>query len=417
MSDRALGAERGPRGDHRRGLMAVLASQFGSTLADNAMLFLAIALLKQHGSPGTHVPYLQESFVAAFIVLAPFVGPFADTWSKGHVLLVGTLFKLAGAVALWGGANSFLSYGAVGIGAAIVSPAKSGILLELCGAGWLVKANSLLEASTVVALLAGAVLGARYAEQFAHVSVSILIGIYAFSAFVTLLIPPLKAQRPQALRVVSLFLAFWPGVMTLLRDPATRLSLVGTAMFWGVAAVLRFLLIAWLPDALGVRDLATAGYLTAATAFGVALGAVLAGQLVPLDKVFRVVPASALMGLLVAAFTIIGSIAVAVIALVVIGMLGGFFIVPLNALLQRRGEQLIGAGGAIAVQNLVDNAGMLILVAAYLSATESGLSARAGALAVGVLLLVMTALLQQQVNLAQRSAAALLASQNNPTHQ
>jgi LPLT family lysophospholipid transporter-like MFS transporter len=397
-----------PAGAMRRGLLAVLVSQFGSTLADNAMLFLAIALLKQNGSPGTHVPYLQESFVAAFIVLAPFVGPFADTWPKGRVLLVGTIFKLAGAVALWAGANSFLCYGAVGIGAAIVSPAKSGILTELCGAGWLVKANSLLEASTVVSLLAGAVLGARYAENYAHPSTAILIGIYTVSAFATLAIPPLKAQRPQALQVVSLFVRFWPAVMTLLKDPATRLSLLGTAMFWGVAAVLRFLLIAWLPDALGIRDLASAGYLTAATAFGVALGAVIAGQVVALDKVFRVISAGALMGLLVAAFTVINSLTVAVIALVMIGVLGGYFIVPLNALLQRRGEQLIGAGGAIAVQNLVDNGGMLILVAAYLSATESGLSARAGALCVGLLLLVMTALLQLQVRRARHSAAALL---------
>jgi LPLT family lysophospholipid transporter-like MFS transporter len=377
----------------RRGLWLVLASQFLSTFADNAMLFLAIALLKARGSPAFHIPYLQESFVAAFICLAPFVGPFADARRKGSVLTLGTVFKLSGALMLFLQGNPFLCYGAIGIGAAIVSPAKSGILGELCAPGWLVKANSWLEASTVIALLAGAVLGARYADQYAHKSVMLLCVVYFVAMLLTLAIPPLAPTRPRRLRVIALFVAFWPTVLTLLKDRDARLSLLGTALFWGAAAVLRFLLIAWLPAALGVRDLATAGYLTASTALGVAIGAVLAGHAVPIERVYRVLPAGALMGLLVASFAWIDGIPVAVVALVAIGVLGGFFIVPLNALLQRRGEILIGTGGAIAVQNLVDNAGMLLLVGAYLSATESGLSARAGAFVVGVAMVIMSLIL------------------------
>jgi LPLT family lysophospholipid transporter-like MFS transporter len=389
----------------RPGLWVVLASQFLSTFADNAVLFLAIALLKTGGSPTFHIPYLQESFVAAFICLAPFVGPFADAWPKGRVLTLGTAIKLMGALMLFAHGNPFLCYGAIGIGAAIVSPAKSGILGDLCTPSWLVKANSFLEASTVIALLAGAVLGARYADQYAHISVLVLSVVYTFATLLTLAIPTVGPSRPTRLYVVELFFAFWPTVITLLKDPGTRLSLLGTALFWGAAAVLRFLLIAWLPAALGVRDLATAGYLTASSAFGVALGAVAAGHFVPIDKVFRVIPAGVLMGLLVASFAVINGIGIAVAALISIGALGGFFIVPLNALLQRRGNQLIGAGGAIAVQNLVDNGGMLVLVGIYLSATESGLAPRAGAAVVGGAMILMTVLLLTQMRAAMRSQA------------
>jgi LPLT family lysophospholipid transporter-like MFS transporter len=388
------------------GLLAVLLSQYFSTFADNAVLFLAIALLKLRGSPEAHIPYLQESFVAAFILLAPFVGPFADAWPKGRVLCVGSLFKLAGAVALWFGINPFICYGAIGIGAAVLSPAKSGILGELCEAHWLVKANSLLEATTVVALLTGAVFGGRYADRYAHLSVAVVCVVYGLATLVSLLIPHVNAQRPQALHVTALLLRFWPTVTTLIKDPLTRLSLIGTALFWGVAAVLRFLLIAWLSDALGATDLWTASYLTAATALGVAVGAVTAGQLVPIGKVFRVVPAGALMGLLVAAFTVIHSLWIAIVALLMIGALGGFFIVPLNAVLQKRGQQLIGTGGAIAVQNLIDNAGMMILVGVYLSVTSAGLSAHLSALAVGALLVLITAILQLQVRAARAAALA-----------
>jgi LPLT family lysophospholipid transporter-like MFS transporter len=199
-------------------------------------------------------------------------------------------------------------------------------------------------------------------------------------------------------------LRFWPTVTALSKDPLTRLSLIGTALFWGVAAVLRFLLIAWLPDALGATDLWTASYLTAATALGVAIGAVTAGQLVPIEKVFKVVPAGALMGILVAAFTVIHSLWIAIAALLMIGALGGFFIVPLNSVLQKRGQQLIGTGGAIAVQNLIDNAGMMLLVGVYLSVTSAGLSARLSALAVGALLIMTTAILQLQVRTARAAA-------------
>lgn len=385
----------------------VLASQFLSTFADNAVLFSAIALLKTGGSPNFHIPYLQESFVAAFICLAPFVGPFADAWPKGRVLTFGTAIKLIGALMLFAHGNPFFCYGAIGVGAAIVSPAKSGILGDLCAPSWLVKANSFLEASTVIALLAGAVLGARYADQYAHFSVLLLSVVYGFATLLTLAIPTVGPSRPRQLQVVGLFVAFWPTVVALLKDPATRLSLLGTALFWGAAAVLRFLLIAWLPDALGVRDLATAGYLTASSALGVAVGAVVAGHFVPIDKVYRVIPAGALMGLLVASFAVINGIGIAVAALVAIGVLGGFFIVPLNALLQRRGNQLIGAGGAIAVQNLVDNGGMLILVGIYLSATASGLTPRAAAAVVGAAMILMTVLLLTQIGGVARSQAHL----------
>lgn len=369
-----------------RALMVVLAGQFLSTFADNAALFVAIALLKRAAAPAWHIPFLQEYFVAAFVVLAPFVGPLADAQSKRTVLLQGAVLRLGGAVAFALGASPFLAYALIGLGSAVSSPAKSGILSELCRPGALVRANSWLEASTVLALLAGAMGGAAFSDDHSGAAVFGLIAAYVVAGLVTLAVPRIAPLRPGPLALGRLFASFWPMVVDLLRWPKTRLSLAGTALFWGVAAVLRFLLLAWLPVALGYKSLAMVGYLTAATALGMAVGSVLAGHFVPIEKASRVVGTALLMGALVAALAYIHSTGLAVVAIVAIGMLGGFFLVPMNALLQEEGRHRVGGGGAIAVQNLVDNVGMLILVAAYQAAQRAGISPRPLALGVGAAL-------------------------------
>jgi len=376
------------------GLAAVLVTQFFSAMADNAILFAAIALLKTQAAPSWQFPLLQEFFVAAFILLAPFVGPFADALPKGRVLLIGTVLKLVGSVAMLAGLDPFVSYGVIGAGAAIYSPAKYGILSQLCDESRIVKANGWLESSTIAAILIGAVAGGALADAHTQWLIGGLCGVYALSLVGTLLVPKLAPVKPQPLRPGPMLARFLPSVGTLFRSADTRLSLIGTGLFWGAAAVLRFLLIAWLPFALGIMGTETVGYLNGATAVGIVIGAVIAGQIVKVHSASKVLPAGVAMGLAVAGCAFIGSLPVAIAAMVVIGALGGFYVVPLNALLQERGGERVGAGAAIAVQNLVENSGMLLLVGGYLLLEKSGMAPTTSLMAVGgALTLAMLALM------------------------
>ncbi|WP_028311081.1 lysophospholipid transporter LplT [Derxia gummosa] len=369
-----------------RGLAAVLVTQFFSALADNAILFAAIALLKAQAAPAWQFPLLQEFFVAAFILLAPFVGPFADALPKGRVLLIGTALKLAGSALMLAGFDPFASYGLIGAGAAIYSPAKYGILSQLCDESLIVKANGWLESSTIAAILLGAVAGGALADRDAAGLIAGCAGVYAFALVGTFVVPKLAAVRPQPLRPGPMLARFLPSLGTLVRAPDTRLSLLGTALFWGAAAVLRFILIAWLPYALHIEGTQTVGYLNGATAVGIVIGAVVAGQLLHVHSAHKVLPAGVVMGLAVAGCAAIHSLWLAAAAMVVIGALGGFYVVPLNALLQERGGERVGAGAAVAVQNLFENAGMLVLVGGYLLLEKAEVAPTTSLMAVGLAL-------------------------------
>ena len=143
-----------------RGFYTILAAQFFSALADNALLFAAIALLKELLSPSWHTPVLQQFFVFAYIVLAPFVGAFADSLPKGRVMLISNTIKFTGCAAMLLGVNPLLAYGLVGIGAAAYSPAKYGILTEYLPPSQLVLANSWIEGLTVAAIVLGGAVSA-----------------------------------------------------------------------------------------------------------------------------------------------------------------------------------------------------------------------------------------------------------------
>ena len=356
-----------------RGMIAVLIAQFLSAMADNALLFGALALLKTEHYPDWAAPVLQEFFVGAYIILAPFAGPFADSLPKGRVMLMANGLKLVGALGICVGLNPFLAYGLVGAGAAAYSPAKYGILSELTARENLVKANSLIESSTIAAILAGAIAGGALSDWNVSGALALVTVCYGVAAAANLLIPRLPpAHRLASFSVTEVFRDFSKATVALVRNPDTRFSMTGTSLFWAAGSTLRFLLVAWVPVALGLTDNSTPAYLNAVVAVGIVIGAGLAGKYVTLDKAERSLPAGVLLGAAVCVLAFTTHLPVAYTIMVVIGACGGFFVVPLNALLQERGHRTVGTGHAIAVQNLAENAAMLVMVGLYTLAVRAG---------------------------------------------
>ena len=357
-----------------RGMSAVLVAQFFSALADNALLFAAIAMLKFMHAPDWQMPMLQEFFAIAFIVLAPFVGPFADSWPKGRVMLAANAMKFAGAIAMLLGLHPLLAYNLVGLGAAAYSPAKYCILGELVGADKLIKANSMMEGSTIVAILLGAVLGGMLADWSVNAALAGVATCYVIAGLANLLIPKLPAAHPlTTFSPIALVKDFWVALIVLVKNPDARFSMLGTSVFWGSGSTLRFLLVAWVPVALLIADNGTAANLSGVVAIGIALGAAAAAKFVNLKTINRALPAGILIGLLIPVFAHVTSLPMAVILLVLIGACGGFYVVPLNALLQERGHETVGAGHAIAIQNVFENFAMLIMVGLYTLMVKVGM--------------------------------------------
>lgn len=364
----------------------ILAAQFFSALGDNALLFAAIALLKEFGAPSWQTPVLQQGFVVAFIVLAPFVGPFADALPKGRVMLISNSVKILGCAAMLLGTHPLLAYGAVGIGAAMYSPAKYGILTECLPPERLVWANGWMEGLTVVAIILGAILGGLLigngvpgpiaqllqnlpvplgidnAPEFAIATVLIF---YLVAALFNLYIPevPLDHKLPQ--RTLGFIVKdFWQSFVNLWRDPLGQVSLSVTTLFWGAGSTLRLIVLLWAAEALGF-SLEQSTQLTAVVAVGIGIGAAVAGSAVPLERAVGVLRVGVAMGLAVTAMVMVKDWRLAVLLLVVIGALGGYFVVPMNALLQHRGHLLMGAGHSIAVQNFNENISILLMLGAY----------------------------------------------------
>lgn len=349
-----------------RSMNAVIVAQFFSAFGDNALLFATLALIKSLLYPEWSQPVLQMGFVAAYIVLSPFVGQVADSFAKGRVMMFANGLKLLGALMICIGGNPFVGYMLVGVGAAAYSPAKYGILGEITHGDQLVKANGLMEASTIAAILIGSVAGGVLADWHLFAALGACTLAYAIALAANLMIPRLKPARPGASwHPTRMTQQFFSACVTLWRDGEARLSLIGTSLFWGAGVTLRFLLVLWVPLALGITDNATPTLLNAMVAIGIVLGAALAARLVTLKTVQRCLPAGVLIGVAVVGFTLQTHPAGAYGFLVAIGALGGFFIVPLNALLQERGKVSVGAGNAIAVQNLGENTAMLLMLALY----------------------------------------------------
>ncbi|PAW34443.1 lysophospholipid transporter LplT [Pantoea vagans] len=369
-----------------RGMIAVIIAQFFSAFGDNALLFATLAVLKSQFYPEWSQPVLQMLFVAAYILLAPFVGQVADSMAKGRVMMLANSLKLLGALVICFGFNPFLGYTLVGAGAAAYSPAKYGILGEITHGEKLVKANGLMEASTIAAILLGSVAGGMLADWHILAALGICALTYGIAVIANLFIPKLQAARPgQSWQFGVMARSFFSAAALLWRDAETRFSLLGTSLFWGAGVTLRFLLVLWVPVALGINDNTTPTTLNAMVAIGIVIGAAAAAKLVTLETVRRCMPAGVLIGVMVVVFALQHSLMNAYLVLMLIGALGGFFVVPLNALLQARGKESVGSGNAIAVQNLGENSAMLIMLGLYTLAIKAGAPAVATGVGFGVL--------------------------------
>jgi LPLT family lysophospholipid transporter-like MFS transporter len=373
-----------PAGLWSRGMFATLGAQFLSAFGDNALLFAALALVRKESYPAWSAPLLQAFFVGAYILLAPFVGVFADARPKGRVMLYANTVKFAGALGMCLHMNPFLSYALVGAGAAANSPAKYGILGELVTPAQLVKANSLLEASTIAAILLGAIAGGTLTDWSIEGALAVITGCYAASAFSAILVPRIKRHDISTIdySVISNVKLFALQTHSLLKSSNARLAVIGTALFWGAGAALRFLVIAWVPVALKVTNNRLPGFLTGMVAAGIVVGAALAARFVRLQHVHRALPAGILIGVGVCLLPLVTTRPLAFAVMAFVGLCSGFFVVPLDALLQREGENGVGAGSAIAIQNMFENLSMLLLVGGY--ATAVFLSIPVNDIAIGV---------------------------------
>jgi hypothetical protein len=362
-----------------------MAAQFFSSLADNALLVAAIALLMQADAPSWLTPYLKFFFVASYVVLAPYVGAFADRLPKGQVMFLANSVKIIGCVLMLWGVDPLLSYAVVGLGAAAYSPAKYGILTEYLPHRQLVVANGWIEGLTVASIILGTMLGgvllhAHVSGVLLHVDVPLLdtpvdtpaeaaialiVVVYAVAALFNLEVPrtgvTLKHLPADPLETIR---DFGRCVVHLWRDRLGQISLAVTTLFWGAGATLQFIVIEWARSALGF-DLSKAAILQGVTAVGIAIGAVLASAWVSLDRSVRVIPLGIAMGIFVIVMIFVREVWIAVAVMIAIGALAGFFVVPMNALLQHRGHHLVGAGRSIAVQNFNENSSILIMIALY----------------------------------------------------
>jgi LPLT family lysophospholipid transporter-like MFS transporter len=379
----------------KRGFYTIMSAQFFSSLADNALFVAAVQLLRGGGAPEWQQAALVPMFALFYVVLAPFVGAFADAYPKGKVMLASNSIKVVGCLMMLFGTHPLMAYAIVGLGAAAYSPAKYGILTELLPSSQLVKANGWIEGLTIASIILGVLLGGQLVgatvsnkllafdfplittsiDTAPEAAISVLIFVYLAAAWFNTRIPltgvPMRAL-PRNL--ITLLPDFWHCNTRLWRDRLGQISLATTTLFWGVSGNLRYIVLAWAAAALGY-SVTQASALVGVVAIGTAVGAVAASLRMRLDQATNVMPLGIGMGVLVILLNFIDNVWLAAPFLVLLGGLGGFLVVPMNALLQHRGHNLMGAGRSIAVQNFNEQACILGLGGFYALSTGMGLSA------------------------------------------
>jgi MFS transporter, LPLT family, lysophospholipid transporter len=379
----------------KRGFYTIMSAQFFSSLADNALFVAAVQLLRSGGAPVWQQAALVPMFALFYVVLAPFVGAFADAFPKGRVMLISNSIKVVGCLLMLFGTHPLMSYAIVGLGAAAYSPAKYGILTELLPSSQLVKANGWIEGLTIASIILGVLIGGQLvgpvlspkllAFDFPMIDTSIdtapeaaifvLIFVYVLAAWFNTRIPLTGVpMRPLPKKLITLLPDFWHCNTRLWRDRLGQISLSTTTLFWGVSGNLRYIVLAWAAAALGY-SVTQASALVGVVAIGTAVGAVAASLRMRLDQATNVMPLGIGMGVLVILLNFIDNVWLAAPFLVLLGGLGGFLVVPMNALLQHRGHNLMGAGRSIAVQNFNEQACILGLGGFYALSTSMGLSA------------------------------------------
>lgn len=364
----------------------LLVAQFLSAFADNAILFTVIAMVLQTEQLAPwYVPALQSMFLIAFVVMAPWVGAFADRYAKSRILIIGNLIKATGAGLLLLNIEPLIAYAIVGAGAAVYSPAKYGILPELAGHQFLVKANSWIEGSTILAILLGMVVGAMVADYSVPLALIGVIVIFIVSALVTLLLPNYSANKTHSGSQLMLFAS---QINQFFHTARSRFAILGASLFWATAATLRVIVIAWAPLVLMTQNASEISELTLFLAIGIIAGSALVPTLIPLEKLRLARIPAYLMAIFIIVLSFTGEIWSARVVLFVIGMAGGMFIVPINAALQELGQQSIGSGGAVAMQGFFQNVAMLLAVGLYTLSTAQDVSPITAMLSLGILLLI-----------------------------
>jgi len=379
----------------KKGFYTIMSAQFFSSLADNALFVAAVELLKTSGQPEWQRAALVPMFALFYVVLAPLVGAFADAVPKGKVMFVSNSIKVVGCLMMLFGSHPLLAYAVVGLGAAAYSPAKYGILTELLPPSQLVKANGWIEGLTIASIILGVLLGGQLIgpkvaplllgfdlpsvdsgiDTPPEAAIAAMVLLYVIAALFNLYIPRTEAPlQPFGGNVAVLVRDFADCNARLWGDKLGQISLATTTLFWGVSGNLRYIVLAWAAAALGYTT-TQASSLVGVVALGTAAGAIVASMFMRLDRATGVIPLGVAMGVLVIGMNFIGNVWVAAPFLVMLGALGGFLVVPMNALLQHRGHNLMGAGRSIAVQNFNEQACILGLGAFYTGMTKLGLSA------------------------------------------
>jgi MFS transporter, LPLT family, lysophospholipid transporter len=378
----------------KKGFYTIMSAQFFSSLADNALFIAAVELLRPIDASGGQRAALVPMFALFYVLLAPFVGAFADALPKGKVMFISNAIKVVGCLMMLLGVHPLVAFAVVGLGAAAYSPAKYGILTELLPPSQLVKANGWIEGLTIASIILGVLLGGQLVgphmsphllsfdlpglhtgiDTPAQAAVASLIVLYALAAVFNLRIPRTEASLQPMTGPMALLRDFRSCNRRLWQDKLGQISLATTTLFWGVSGNLRYIVLAWAAAALGYST-TEASNLVGVVAIGTALGAMVASWTMQLDKAVKVIPLGVAMGLLVVCLTAINHVWLAAPFLVLLGALGGFLVVPMNALLQHRGHNLMGAGRSIAVQNFNEQACILGLGMLYVGMTELGVSA------------------------------------------
>lgn len=404
-----------------RNFYAILAVQFISTLADNAFLIVAIARVIELASADWIIPILKLCFTLFYVLLAPFVGPLSDAIPKGKVMLMANFLKVCAVFLMLVGVDPVVAIGIAGLGAAIYAPAKYGLITELLAPEKLVSANGYFEGAGVCAVILGTVLGGLLVSplmnQFSlpaiwHLDYTTnlavgMLSLLALNGLATLLSFRVADSGARYARhsfhPVLLCKRFFKENLILWRDPLGGLSMLVTTLLWGVGATLQLIVLRWANESLGL-PLDQAAYLQGITAVGVIAGAVLASRFVSLSSAANLLPLGMVIGLLIPLMLVVDSVPWAGFLLMAVGALAGFFVVPMNALLQHRGCSLLTAGRSIAVQGFNENAGMLVMLAIYAAATATHFSLETMIWCFGTIIaLGMTAifLLQQRMRTAE----------------
>ncbi|MBP8271303.1 MAG: lysophospholipid transporter LplT [Sphaerotilus sp.] len=379
----------------KKGFHTIMSAQFFSSLADNALFVAAVELLRTSGSPEWQRAALVPMFALFYVILAPFVGAFADAVPKGKVMFFSNSIKVVGCLMMLFGTHPLAAYAIVGLGAAAYSPAKYGILTELLPPSQLVKANGWIEGLTIASIILGVLLGGQLVgphiaphllaldvplfdlgvDTAPKAAIASLVILYVIAAVFNLYIPRTDAPlQPLSSDPVALVRDFSDCNSRLWNDRLGQISLATTTLFWGVSGNLRYIVLAWAAAALGYGT-TQASSLVGVVAVGTAVGAVVASVMMRLEHATRVMPLGVAMGLLVVLMNFIDNVWLAAPFLIALGALGGFLVVPMNALLQHRGHNLMGAGRSIAVQNFNEQACILALGAFYTGMTRGGLTA------------------------------------------